>query len=446
MKTSKLVVGVVAVAALAGCTSSSPTPDATDVGGPVTLTFWSNLTVPQQADVIQAQIDECLTDMPDVTVEFETVAIDAVYPRLLTAYLDEDAPNIINTVEAAIAFAQARGQLVPVDDVIDEIGRDEFNSSHLNVMSAEDQTWGVPDWALHDAVYYRKDLFEQAGLEVPTSWDELLDAAEQLTQGSRYGFAIPLGTSSEVAAQTFFQFLYSAGVYVFDPETGEYVFGDHLDEAADALAFLVEMYEKVSPPASISWVHPDYRNAFVQGTVAMTNEFGATVLLAAEQNPAVLDNIGVFPFPGPDSDDGPAAAVGGGYYYGVGKAPAAEEAASKALLSCMYDPTLVADRANSRPIFAMPATQSAFESDTYQDNEYVQRFATEIELIRTEVLQPWYRYGLEAGLNPIAGQIASTDIVPKAVQAAALGTLSPEDAVRQIDVQLRDLVAQLGSR
>ena len=34
MKTSKLVVGVVAVAALAGCTSSSPTPDATDVGGP----------------------------------------------------------------------------------------------------------------------------------------------------------------------------------------------------------------------------------------------------------------------------------------------------------------------------------------------------------------------------------------------------------------------------
>jgi ABC-type glycerol-3-phosphate transport system substrate-binding protein len=442
MKKSMLALGIVALAALAGCTATA-NPVETDDGGPVTLSFWSNLTVPQQADVIKAQIDECAADMPGVTVNFETVAIDAVYPRLLTSYLNDDAPNIINTVEAAIAFAQARGRLAPVDDVIDDVGRDQFFASHLNVMTKDDQTWGVPDWALHDAVYYRKDLFAQAGIEVPKSWDELLTAAETLTEGEVYGFAIPLGSSAEVANQTFFQFLYSAGVYVFDPETGEYSFGDHLKEAADALDFVIEMYSKVSPPASISWSHPDYRTAFVQGKVAMTDEFGAVVLQAAEQNPSLLDNIGVFPFPGPDAKDGPAAAVGGGYYYGVGKASPAEEKASMDLLRCMYDPTFVADRANSRPIFAMPATKDAYDSATYQNNEYVQKFAEELETIRNDVLDPWYRYGLEAGLNPIAGQIASTDIVPKAVQAAALGQISSAEAVAQIDAQFRDLIAQL---
>ena len=103
----------------------------------------------------------------------------------------------------------------------------------------------------------------------------------------------------------------------------------------------------------------------------------------------------------------------------------------------MYDPKRVAERANSRPIFAIPATKTAFESEVFQSNETVKRFKPQLDVIFKEVMPTWYRYGLEAGLSPITGQIEATTFVGDAIQNAALGKLTVEAAVDQIDEQLR---------
>ena len=48
---------------------------------------------------------------------------------------------------------------------------------------------------------------------------------------------------------------------------------------------MIDLYKAASPPASIEWSWAEYRTAFVKGQVAMTNEWGAVVQMAAEQNP-----------------------------------------------------------------------------------------------------------------------------------------------------------------
>jgi ABC-type glycerol-3-phosphate transport system substrate-binding protein len=300
----------------------------------------------------------------------------------------------------------------------------------------------LPDWALHQEVWYRKDLFEKAGLKVPRSWDELLHAAKTLSQPAQdgkpaqFGFAVPMGRSL-VAPQTYFQILYSAGGTIFDPKTGEYVFGDQKPLAEKALAFMIDLYKAASPPASVEWSWAEYRTAFVKGQVAMTNEWGAVVQMAAEQNPDALSHFDVFPFPGPSAERKPVASLGGGYYYLVGRSSPEKVAASKALLQCLYDPRRVAERANSRPIFAIPATRSAYASDVFQSNQTVKRFKPQLETIFKDVMPTWYRYGMEAGLNPIAGQIEATTFIGDAVQNAALGKIKVDAAVNQIDEQLR---------
>ena len=61
-----------------------------------------------------------------------------------------------------------------------------FHRRPISTPSSKDgQIWGLPDWALHQEVWYRKDLFEQAGLKVPRSWDELLQAAKTLNAAGR---------------------------------------------------------------------------------------------------------------------------------------------------------------------------------------------------------------------------------------------------------------------
>ncbi|MDS1137123.1 ABC transporter substrate-binding protein [Nitratireductor indicus] len=415
------------------------------------LTFWTNLTTASQADVIKAQIDECRAEQDGLTVNFETIPFGSMYTRLITAMRNGSTPDIMNTLEGAVAFVQSRDGLVPLSDVVDELGRDDFRKSYLDAVSKDGDVWGLPDWALHQEVWYRKDLFEKAGIAIPKSWDELLAAAKKLTVDENgdgtpdvYGFAVPMGRSL-VAPQTFFQFFYSTGGTIFDPQTGDYAFDKYHDEAVRALTFMLDLYKEASPPASVEWTWNDFRNGYVQGKLAMTNEWGAVVLIAAEQNPSMLDNMGVFPMPGPSADKPAAASLNGGYYYLVAKSTPERETAAKKLLKCMYTPERVAARANSRPIFAVPATQSAFDSETYQSNEYVKRFKPELETIFGQVMEHWYRYGQEAGLNPLTGQIEATTFIGDAIQSAALGRITPEEAITQIDSQLQYQISILGN-
>src|SRR5262245_12413747 len=124
------------------------------------LTFWTNLTTAAQANVIQKQINECTPQQPGLTVKFETVPFGAMYTRLITALRRGEAPNIMNTIEGAVAFMQAKNGLVPVTDVVDALNRKDFTAAYLNAVSKDGQIWGVPDWALHQEVWYRRDLFD----------------------------------------------------------------------------------------------------------------------------------------------------------------------------------------------------------------------------------------------------------------------------------------------
>lgn len=415
----------------------------------VELSVWTQLTTASQSAVIERHVNECLADMPDVSVHFETVSIASMYQRVITAFQGGKLPNVMNTIEGMVGFLEAKNGLVPLDDVIDELGRDDFRPAYLNAVAKDGQVWGIPDWALHQSVWYRTDLFEEAGLDVPRTWDELMSAATTLNRDTDndgnidfYGMAVPMSRGSGVAAQTYFQFLYSAGGSVFDPETGEYAFGRDRDIAIAALNFMIDLHKAASPPASIEWGHGDFRTSYVEGKVAMTNEWGAVVLMAVEQNPEMLENMGVFPFPGPTGKA--PASLNGGYYYIVSQGPEAEVTASKKLVHCMYDVDRVAQRANSRPVFAIPSTQSAFDSDTYRNNEVVKQFRPQLEIIFNEVMDNWYRYGMEAGLTPLAGQIEATTFIGDAIQSATLGRISVETAIDRIDAQLRIQISLLG--
>ncbi len=416
------------------------------------ISFWTNLTTASQADVIKKQVDVCAAEQDGLAVKFETVPFGSMYTRLITAMRNGNTPNIMNTIEGAVAFVQAKDGLAPVTDIVDQLGRDDFLPSYLNAVAKNGEIWGLPDWALHQAVWYRKDLFEEIGAAAPTSWPELLETAAKLTRDTNgdgapdlYGFAVPMSRAL-VAPQTYFQFFYAAGGTIFDPETGEYVFDQHRDVAIDSLEYMIELYKKASPPASLEWAWGDFRNAYVQGQVAMTNEWGAVVLIAAEQNPDMLEKMGVFALPAPTSDKKPAASLNGGYYYLVGKSTPEKEAASKKLLACMYAPERVAERANSRPIFAVPATKSAFNSEVFQSNEYVKRFWPELETIFNEVMNSWYRYGQEAGLNPLTGQIEATTFIGDAIQNVALGKQTAEAAIDSIDGKLQYQLEVIGNR
>lgn len=435
---SRLLIGAL-VAAVCAAGMTACTPASNSGSEPITLRFWTNLNVAAQASVIQAQATACTVGMDNVSLQFEAVPFGDMYTKLATSFRAGEGPDIMNTNESAVAFAQDADYLVPVDDVIDEHGRDDFLPSYLAAVQKDGESWGIPDWALHQEVWYRTDLFEAAGIDVPTTWDELLAAAEALDEGPGgiRGFAVPM-SSVQVAPQTLYQFLYANGVFTFDRETGEYAFDEDLDAVAESVQFMLDLYAAASPAESRTWAWNDFRNAFAEGKLAMTQDFGAVVGLIQTNNPDLLENISAFPLPTPSGDASPGM-LGGGYYYMLGKTGDARQAVAKEVVACMLDAELAAGRANTRPVFAIPAMVSAAETETYQNNPVVQAFAEEIAVIRE---QQSYRYGMEGGLNALSGQIEATTFIGDALQAAAVGDITVDEAVERINSELKRLAGE----
>jgi ABC-type glycerol-3-phosphate transport system substrate-binding protein len=403
--------------------------------GPISLSFWTTVTVAAQAAAIQQQANECAKSAGNVSVTFDSVNAADTYPKLLAAYQGGNGPDIFNTVDPAVAFAQASGHVAPVDDLISSLGQADFIPSFLNVVRKDGHVWGVPDWALHQEVWYRKDLFAARGLSIPRTQAELIADAKALDEGPNgiRGFAVPMGRV-QVGAQMLYSFLYADGLYTFDPRTGKYEFGDNQAAETQALQTMLDLYRSVSPAASLNWQWGDFRTAFVHGQVAMTLDYGSVVGQAASEDPSMLGKIAAFPLPGTRAPG--VAALGGGYYYVVGKSNPARERAAKDLLKCMYVPEKVARRANSRPVFALPATISAFKSTAYGNNLVVQQFKPVIDMIEEQELPHDYRYGMEHGLNRLAAQIEATTFVGDDMQAAALGRMTAATAIKDINAQL----------
>jgi multiple sugar transport system substrate-binding protein len=430
--TSRIALGLLVLGLVLGM-SPPPTSAATEIS------LWTMRTVEAQMANLREDIAEFEKQNPGIRVTVEPVAYGVIYPKLAAAIQAGSPPNVFNCIEAMVAFLQAKGATEPVDDLIKAVGRDQFTKKYLEWVSTGGKTWALPDWALHQEVWYRKDLFAQKKLAIPKSWQDLLEVAKALNnpKDGMYGMGVPLGREF-VGQQTYGEVLYSTGAFVYEPATRKYAFDKNKEKAVRALKFLVELYKAASPPASVDWSWAEYRTAFVKEKVAMTFEWGAVVGQAASENPSLLDKMSAFPFPGPDASEYPPKGnFGGAYFFTVAKADAAKLEASKKLLRFLYSPERLAKRANTRPMFAIPPVKAAFESAVYQNNPTVKRFNRESRMIFTEVMPYEYRHGLEAGLSPLAGQIESSFVFGDAVQNVVLRNWTPERAVDWIDQQLQ---------
>ncbi|HHU08009.1 MAG TPA: extracellular solute-binding protein [Clostridiaceae bacterium] len=440
-----VIVLAVMLTILVGCPGKTEEPDTdkSNQTGKEKLVIWTNLTAEAQITVLTKQFNELSSEM-GVEVEINPVPLTDLYSKMATAKESGTLPDIMHTAEASVAYLEGQGVLECMDDIINELGRDDFMESALNMNTVDGKVWGVPDWVMHTSVWYRKDLFAKYGLNVPQNWEEFAAVASALNIDTNedgeidiYGFPVPMDAVL-VATQTYYPFLYANGLTTLDPSTGEYVFGDNIEEEVEIMEYIMDLFKASSPPASISWTWSDYRNALVEGNVAMTLDMGAVVGLAQTNNPDMVVNLGCFDLPG---KDGPAKATFGGTYNFVviNQGGDAKVALAKEFVKKLYVPERTAERALSRPMFAFPSQNSAFA--IYKDDVSVQPFQTEMTTIYNSLRDlTWYAYGMESGLNQLNTSMQATTFFGEAMQSVALNQMTSQEAVEYIDQKLQEQI------
>ncbi|MEL6734416.1 MAG: extracellular solute-binding protein [Pseudomonadota bacterium] len=253
-------------------------------------------------EVLSAEMEACERDGLVINNKLTTEHKEEGSKAFAGASSPFDAAAVANS---SITLLQAKGQLMPLNDLVDKY-RDKYNIEDGMLIRFGDDIMAIAFMVNAQHLYFRKDIFEANNIAVPTTWDELLTAAEQLkAAGIEHPYGAAFGNSWELANE-YVNLLLANGGTLFDPVTSDSTF--ETPEAIAALETLGGLYKYMSPN-SMSMDFGDVKRQLQQGDVAMAILWGNEA--AAMDNPdesTVVDKIGFAPAPAM-TDGGPPAST-----------------------------------------------------------------------------------------------------------------------------------------
>ena len=101
--------------------------------------------------------------------------------------------DLIYVPEAWYQEYTAGGYLMPLDDYVaadDQIDTADFSQASLDIASSDGVLYGLPDFLQTDLLVYDKDKLAEAGFDVPTTWDQLLEISKHFKDEGT-GIAMP---------------------------------------------------------------------------------------------------------------------------------------------------------------------------------------------------------------------------------------------------------------
>ena len=132
------------------------------------ITFWHSFTQGPRLEVIQETADQFMKDNPDVKITIETFSWGDFYTKWTTGLASGNVPDMSTALPGHVVEMMDSEALAPVDDLIDDIGRDKFSEAALSEGEKDGACYSLPLYSHAQVMWYRKDLLEAAGLSVPT--------------------------------------------------------------------------------------------------------------------------------------------------------------------------------------------------------------------------------------------------------------------------------------
>ena len=202
---------------------------------------------------------------PDINLNVEVVSWNDIYTVENTRIQGNNAPDILNI--DVFADYQADGLLLPAQDYVSEETYAKMYPSFLEQSEVDGTVWAVPDLASARAMYYNKDILDAAGVEVPTTWEELTAACEAIKayDDTIYPWGIDMTTDEGQAAFAYYTWNNGGG---FVDENGDWALNSDANvEAIEYAIGLVNDGYTNSDPANDT--RYDLQDMFGAGQVAM---------------------------------------------------------------------------------------------------------------------------------------------------------------------------------
>jgi N,N'-diacetylchitobiose transport system substrate-binding protein len=180
MRKIGVVAGIAATALiLAGC-GGTPAEEEAETG---TIRVWLNGTdTPQEARDYLKQTFEA--ENPGWTLTIEEQQWTGLVDKLTTALSSSDSPDIVEVGNTQAPGFTAAGAFL---DLTDDFPTEGLLPGFVEIGSYDGRFYAAPYYAGARLVFYNKQMYEEAGVEVPTTLDEYVENAAKLQTADRDG-------------------------------------------------------------------------------------------------------------------------------------------------------------------------------------------------------------------------------------------------------------------
>ncbi len=404
--------------------------------GKTTLRFWTSQGAPPQMAAWKAIFGRFEQAHPQYSVAIELYSDDDIWTKLSAAFAAKNLPDLISYVQAyTVATLADNGLLEPFDDVINAVGADNFYPAMRDVYKFKGHYIAATlNNQTSSNLWYRTDLLQQAGLQPPVTWDQLLVAAKTLTKGDIYGNCLPFGRTS-MTSTMMINFVHQAGGLIVNPDGSV---GFNSPATIAALEFLAEVFP-YAPPGATNYSWGDVLNSFVTGRVAMAPYTGRPIPEVAEHNPKLLDVISVV-----------------GYPYRKGGRPAFDcafnslfipkgaphVAAAKQLAITLFQKDNYIQFLNTAPGHNLPSLKTIGNDPALFDNPLLQKFRPQVELMirNTAAARNLVQETPTSPYDLKAGDIFNSGVLAETVQDVVVNKMPPAKAAAKGADKIADLL------
>lgn len=375
-----------------------------------------------------------------VEVIVEAVPLTDVYTKVNSVYGTRAAYSAFLTgYTGHIQLLQGEGKLVPVDDVIDALGGAEDFYDGDVLFPIDGKTYWVPfDYNLAFGII-RTDWLEQVGMEIPTTWDELLAVAEAFDDisSSSNGLIMPLkadDSSNWITSQA----LWANDVEIFD-DSWDVVLdeGENGERMTESLELLSQLYAHM-PDSADNATYGDVIETFLSEQVGMTFYTGRIFDNILDQKPELIDQVKIFGFPTADGE-GVTAGLG---QDGIAVLNTENSDETVKFVEWWFQNGLV-DLYATGPLHYQPAQRSMWENAEWRALPTIAEYGERLmdpqeELLVTARLGSIDSSGPEPDFR--TGKVFQSMLFPEAYQKVTFGGEAPADVTTWLAEQVRTTI------
>ncbi|HIU76878.1 MAG TPA: extracellular solute-binding protein [Candidatus Pelethocola excrementipullorum] len=308
---SLILCGTMAMTMLAGCTGTSKQSDTTsesdakesstaekesgDISGELNIVHY--LSEPQKIAALDELVAGFEKEYPDVKVNQESTTLENYQDVLKLKFSTGDVPDVL------FGGPKTYSSFVESGNIQDLTGEDYVSRVQENTLQnveIDGKVYGIPLDVMANVVLYNKDIFEEVGLEIPTTYSEYIECCKKLDEAGYTASAAGYQDGISVGAN-FYTIFYGTPYSKMSSFEDEMIAGEKVAEDYPELAKSLDEWREI-----MQYQNDDQRSINTDRAEQMfaNGEAGMLIIgtwgIGAVANYNPDGNYGAFMFPSED--------------------------------------------------------------------------------------------------------------------------------------------------